>query len=76
MDDMVIILPPGEPQPVQLSGTGAALWDVLAEPVGLDHAATLLAEEYNADVDRVAADLVPIFEDLSRLGIIQAVEGH
>lgn len=57
-------------EPITTNVTGAALWDVLAEPRTLDEAAGLLAEAFGAEVREVAADIGPVIDDLAARGLL------
>ena len=68
----VVILPPGEREPLLLESTGIALWEVLAKPVTLDAAAQALADAYGVEPNRVAVDIEPVIDVLVRRGVIVA----
>jgi hypothetical protein len=71
--DRVLLAPPGEGEMVSLSGTGVALWELLAEPSDLDRLATRLAVAYRADEHVVAMDVLPVLRDLARRGFVHEV---
>jgi hypothetical protein len=66
----IVVLPPGEPEPLLLEGTGNALWEVLEKPVTLDAAAQALAGMYDVEPGRVSVDIRPIIDVLVRRGVI------
>ncbi len=67
----VIVLPVHGGDVVELGGSGAALWDVLAEPTTVEDAATLLAELFGADRSLVAADVAAALADLCRRDVVR-----
>ena len=72
--DAVVLLPADGSQVFTLEGSGVDLWHLLSEPIGLDEAADALAEAYGTTSDRVAADIAPVLEELSRRDVIEAHE--
>ena len=72
--DAVVLLPADGSQVFTLEGSGVDLWQLLSEPIALDEAADALAEAYGTTSDQVAADLVPVLEELSRRDVIEAKE--
>jgi hypothetical protein len=70
----VVLLPSHETEPFTLSGSGSALWEVLAEPVALDEASQLLAELHGVDADVVANDIAPVLDELTRRSAVERVE--
>jgi hypothetical protein len=72
--DEVVLLPADGSQVFTLEGSGVDLWQLLSEPIALDEAADALAEAYGTTSDQVAADLVPVLEELSRRDVIEAKE--
>jgi hypothetical protein len=72
--DAVVLLPAGAQQVLTLEGSGVHLWHLLAEPIALDEAAATLAEAYGTTPDRVAADIAPVLDDLSRRNAVEASE--
>ena len=67
----VVILAPGSPEPQTLTGTGRSLWQALAEPVTPSELARALAAEYGAQPERVAADIIPVLEQLCAVGAVE-----
>ena len=58
---------------VALEGSGAALWDELADPAPLDEIAVALAGRFDAPVDVVAADIMPALDELLAGGLVETV---
>jgi len=68
--DRVVILVPGTDEFVTLTATGCDLWAALEEPGGLRELAERLAAAYGAPVERIAADIAPVIEELQRCGAV------
>lgn len=64
----------GDSEVVELSGTGVALWDVLAEPVDLDGAAAALADAYRVPASVIAADIAPVLDELVDWGVVTQLD--
>ncbi len=47
--DRIIVLPPDQAEPLLLEGTGAVIWELLAEPTDEHHLVDLLAEATGTD---------------------------
>lgn len=60
-------------EPLTTNLTGAALWDVLAEPHTVDEAARILAGTFGADPARVVRDIAPVIAELAERGLLVAV---
>lgn len=71
----VALLPPGSEPPLTLTGSGAQLWEVVAEPRTLTETADILAERHGADPAVVAADVAPVLDELTRCGVLDARGG-
>jgi hypothetical protein len=72
-DAVVLLAADGDGRDVfTLEGSGVDLWQLLAEPVQLDEAASTLAGIYGASRDQVARDIAPVLAELSRRGVIEA----
>lgn len=57
---------------VTLADSGAAVWGLLDEPRTVDEIAEVLAHDYDADPDRIAADIRPLLEQLTTSGFVTA----
>lgn len=68
----VVLLPPGDDEPVVLSATGAAIWEVLDRPRTTEQLTTDLAEVFQADPARIRADVEPFLDELHARGAIRA----
>ena len=69
--DAVILLPSGLDDPVTLPGTGASVWDVLAEPATVAELVATLAEAYDgADPSVVEHDVRALLAELEALGAV------
>lgn len=69
----VVLLSMVMPAPVLLTGSGAALWELLADPIQLEEAAMLLAEFYGVPDDVVMQAILPVTSELVRCGAIVEV---
>jgi hypothetical protein len=67
----VVVLPEQTDDPVTLAGSGALLWELLAQPRTLPDVAEELAGLYGAPVDVVASDLEPVVERLVSIGALE-----
>lgn len=70
----IVLLGPGSQNPLVMTGAGAALWEVLEQPVTLDGAATHLAGRYEVSEEKVAGDIRPLLDELVALQVVQRVE--
>lgn len=71
--DRVLLLPATDGELVSLTGTGVALWELLTEPLELGDLSAVMATAFDVDPELIAADLLPILEDLTRRGLVEAV---
>ena len=72
--DVVVILPDGAAEPVSLAGTGAMVWDLLAEPASLSELVATFTEVYPDDPGTIARDVASLLESLESLDAIEPVE--
>lgn len=71
--DGVVLLPPGVSEPFALTDSGAAVWELLADPVELEAAVEHLATAYAVPADVVGASVQPLLHDLERRGAVRQV---
>lgn len=69
--DAVIVLAPAHADPIMLTGSGPALWELLVEPGTVAQLATVLARDHAADPAEVEADIAPVIEQLAEAGAIE-----
>jgi hypothetical protein len=69
----VLVLPAGAKGPVAVVGAGRALWDVLATPLTLDEAATVLARRFGLPAEDVELAIRPVLADLGSLGAVDVL---
>jgi hypothetical protein len=69
----VLALPPGSSEPVTLAATGPEVWDLLETPHSLADLAAELSAAHQVHPEVVAADVRPVLERLSALGLIEPV---
>ena len=67
----VVLLPAARTDPVTVTGSAAAVWDLLAEPITRAELADRLADRYGVESATVQADLGSL---LTRLLELQAIE--
>jgi hypothetical protein len=68
--DAVILLPKVADEPVMLPDTGAAVWDLLAEPTTLDDLVGTLSDVYSADPQTVERDVGALLLELEAHAVI------
>jgi hypothetical protein len=67
--DGVVLLPTDAEEPVVLSSTGPAVWDLLASPITTDDLVDRLTESYAADRSAIETDVLTLLEDLRMKGV-------
>ena len=70
--DGVLLLAPGEQEPVVLSGSGVLVWERLAEPATGKVLAAWLADAYGQPPDTILEDLLPALADLEDRGLVRS----
>lgn len=70
--DAVIVFPVGADDPVTVSGSGAVVWDLLAEPATLDDLVDALVEVYDADRATIATDVAALLAQLESLAALES----
>jgi len=70
--DVVVILPEGAAEPISLAGTGAMVWDLLAEPASLSELVATFTEVYPDDPGTIARDVATLLETLQSFDAIEA----
>jgi len=70
--DAVVLLPAGADEPVTLPGTGAAVWDLLAEPVTLPDLVGTLTQVYGGDAATIERDVTGLLARLDALGAVES----
>lgn len=66
----VLILRTADNDPIELSGSGANLWDLLAAPTTAAAACAVLSSE-DADPAVVTADIERVLRELEERGIVE-----
>jgi Coenzyme PQQ synthesis protein D (PqqD) len=69
----VVLLAPGAPEPKTLTGTGRELWRAIVRPMTAAELAAELALTFDADAARVEADITPVLDELTQLGVLELV---
>lgn len=67
-----VVVLAGEGDPVTLTGTGRALWEALATPIGVDELAATLAAAHGAPLEQVRPDVEAAVARLEALGAVEA----
>jgi hypothetical protein len=73
-DDEVALLDTVTQRYYTLNETGAAIWDLFAEPRSAASAAAMLEEAYDVDAATARASVQQVVDDLARDGLLTAVE--
>lgn len=73
--DRVVTRHPATGETATVLGTGAAVWDALAEPRSLGVLARLLGEQFGVPAEAISGDLGPFLDDLARRGILAVDRG-
>lgn len=69
----VVILSEGQADPFLLTGAGALVWDLLAEPIAAPELSELIARLCGSEPGVIARDTDPLLTELERLGAVEAV---
>jgi len=69
-----VLLAPEAATPLVVTGSGAALWDVLGQPLPADAVATTLAQRHGVSVDDVRDDVERAMSELAAHGLLQDAE--
>jgi hypothetical protein len=68
----VVILRPGTP-PFRIAGSGGAVWDLLGAPISPADIVAALAAAFDAPSEVVAADVLPLLDDLLDRGAVEEI---
>jgi hypothetical protein len=71
--DAVLVLPHAGREPLTLGGAGPEIWVLLGVPWSLDDLVTHLSEGHAADRDVIAADVGRLLQQLTELGLVEAI---
>lgn len=66
----VLLLVPGQDEPVQITPPGDVVWELLAEPATVDGLVVTLADAYGAPAEVVRADVGELLTQLVGLGAL------
>jgi hypothetical protein len=69
----VVLLTPDAEDAIEVTGSGARLWELLAEPISVSEIAAQLAEEHRTEKAIVQRDLAPVLDALTSQGAIEVV---
>lgn len=73
-DDELVLLGPSSEEYVGLDGVGAAVWSRLHRTCRFDHLVRSLAEEYDASLETIAADVRALIDELVASGLVEREE--
>lgn len=73
LEGMLLLLPLDRARPIEMTGSAAALWESLATPVSMAEAAGMLGDAHGTSADAILADVQPLLEEMSRLGVVMEV---
>lgn len=68
----VLLLAPRDAEPLLVTGSGAAVWELLESPLGVEELAERLAETFDVSTEEAAAGAAPFLADLVDRGIVTA----
>jgi hypothetical protein len=71
--DRVVLLAPGQDAPLLLEGSGAVVWELLADPIDEEELGALVADSFGMPTGAVEADLRPFLCDLHLAGAVRAL---
>lgn len=66
----IVLSPPGTPDSVLLTGTGAITWQLLDAPITHDELTALLAESFAVEPATVADEVGAFLDELARLDAV------
>lgn len=66
----VVLLAHGSAEPLSLTGSGRALWELLADPVDEAELCRRLADQHGTDAAAIAPDVQRTLDDLARRGAV------
>ena len=69
----MIVLAPGADEPVTVTGSGLAVWDLLDRPRSTDGLVAELSERFAADPATIRADVEALVGRLAEAGALQEV---
>jgi hypothetical protein len=68
-----VLLAPEADVPLVVAGSGAALWDVLAQPLTVDSVALALARRHGVSVETIRDDVERALAELEAHGLLQGM---
>ena len=74
--DALILLPPGDTEPVTVVGSGGAVWAALLDvAVSIEDLAARLAADFGCDPAEVRSDVETLVRRFSELGVVEVIAG-
>ncbi|MFA5794840.1 MAG: PqqD family protein [Candidatus Brocadiia bacterium] len=71
IEDTTVIVDTKERMMHQLNDLGSRIWELLDKKKTFQELITLLAEEYEADIQIIRADAIKFLEDMSQKGLVR-----
>ena len=71
--DGVLLLAPGAAEPMIITGSGAAIWELLGSPMDAQDVAWRLAELFDTTAERTRAETAPFLAQLALAGVLTKV---
>lgn len=68
--DGVLLLAPDAAEPMVVSGSGAATWELLESPLDGDELALRLAALFDTTPEQTYAEIAPFLADLALAGVV------
>jgi hypothetical protein len=69
----VVLLTPEAADVIEVTGPGAEIWDLLAEPITFGELTARLARDHESDAATVRRDVEPVLEELVARGAVEVV---
>jgi len=71
LDGEVVVLNPKLGKYFGLDNVSARIWELIQEPKTVDNIQNIILSEYDIDADRCEQDIVDLFQDMAKNGLIE-----
>jgi len=71
LDGEVVVLNPKLGKYFGLDNVSARIWELIQEPKTVDNVQNIILSEYDIDADRCEQDIVDLFQDMAKNGLIE-----
>ena len=71
--ESLVVLPPGQPEPIVVRGSASLMWELLEQPCSDDEVVASVADAYAVDADEVGRHVLPILDELLSKGALRRV---